>query len=273
MEKRLTKPIPRTLRASIMNTLDEEANETVDPPASKLQKPTRCVICPRTSYRKTKTACRSVQRPCAIITYLEFSHSLGTFAFLYIQLWKTVYINTSYILNFIIFEINHHLKIYFQRTSFSYALIWLVPVSLLYIQLWKIVYINTSYILNFIIFENNHHLKSIDVQNTSSPLFTTCILHMQLWKTVYINTSYILNFILFENNHHLKSIDVQNTSSPRFNTCILHMQLWKTVYINTSYILNFILFENNHHLKSIDVQNTSSPLFTTCILHVTVSLL
>nr|CAI5866687.1 unnamed protein product [Callosobruchus analis] len=122
------------------------------------------------------------------------------------QLWKTVYINTSYILNFILFENNHHLKKYFQSTfyymhiacnsvfavdavvenlyeyiqptSFSYALIWLAPVSLLYIQLWKIVYINTSYILNFIIFENNHHLKSIDVQNTSSPLFTTCILHV-----------------------------------------------------------------------------------------------
>nr|CAI5849878.1 unnamed protein product [Callosobruchus analis] len=185
MEKRLTKPIPRTLRASIMNTLDEEANETVDPPASKLQKPTRCVICPRTSYRKTKTACRSVQRPCAIITYLEFSHSLGTFAFLYIQLWKTVYINTSYILNFIIFEINHHLKSidvqYTSRHFFSYALIWLVPVlcytyscgksyTLTLMQLWKTVYINTSYILNFILFENNHHLKSIDVQNTSSPL-------------------------------------------------------------------------------------------------------
>nr|CAI5868510.1 unnamed protein product [Callosobruchus analis] len=45
-------------------------------------------------------------------------------------------------------------------------------------QLWKTVYINTSYILNFILFENNHHLKSIDVQNTSSPLFTTCILHV-----------------------------------------------------------------------------------------------
>nr|CAI5862869.1 unnamed protein product [Callosobruchus analis] len=86
--------------------------------------------------------------------------------------------------------------------------------SVFAMQLWKTVYINTSYILNFILFENNHHLKSIDVQNTSSPLFTTCILHMQLWKTVYINTSYILNFILFENNHHLKSIDVQNTSSP-----------------------------------------------------------
>nr|CAI5866685.1 unnamed protein product [Callosobruchus analis] len=81
-------------------------------------------------------------------------------------------------------------------------------------QLWKTVYINTSYILNFILFENNHHLKSIDVQNTSSALFTTCILHMQLWKAVYINTSYILNFILLENNHHLKSIDVHNTSSP-----------------------------------------------------------
>nr|CAI5827627.1 unnamed protein product [Callosobruchus analis] len=90
-------------------------------------------------------------------------------------------------------------------------------------QLWKTVYINTSYILNFILFENNNHLKSIDVQNTSSPRFTTCILHMQLWKTVYINTSYILNFILFENNHHLKSIDVLNTSSPRFTTCILHV--------------------------------------------------
>nr|CAI5827626.1 unnamed protein product [Callosobruchus analis] len=147
------------------------------------------------------------------------------------QLWKTVYINTSYILNFILFENNHHLKsVDVQNTSsplfttcilhptfFSYALIWLVAVSLLYIQLWKIVYINTSYILNFIIFENNHHLKSIDVQNTSSPLFTTCILH------VTVSLLYILNFILFENNHHLKSIDVQNTSSPLFTTCILHV--------------------------------------------------
>nr|CAI5843811.1 unnamed protein product [Callosobruchus analis] len=62
------------------------------------------------------------------------------------QLWKTVYINTSYILNFILFENNHHLKN------------------------------NTSYIPNFILCEKNYHFESTDIHYTSSPLFTTCIL-------------------------------------------------------------------------------------------------
>ncbi|VEN62237.1 unnamed protein product [Callosobruchus maculatus] len=68
------------------------------------------------------------------------------------QLWKTVYINTSYMLNSILFKNNHHFKD------------------------------NTSYILNFILCEKNHHFKSIDIHYTSSPLFTLCT----LLETVYI---------------------------------------------------------------------------------------
>nr|CAI5838530.1 unnamed protein product [Callosobruchus analis] len=47
------------------------------------------------------------------------------------QLWKAVYINTSYILNFILLENNHHLKS-IDPTSLLYTLIWLVPVYFLY---------------------------------------------------------------------------------------------------------------------------------------------
>lgn len=57
MERRLTKPVPRTLKESIMNMLDMKSEGTANPPPSKLQKQTRCILCPRTNDRKTKTAC------------------------------------------------------------------------------------------------------------------------------------------------------------------------------------------------------------------------
>ncbi|CAH1958461.1 unnamed protein product [Acanthoscelides obtectus] len=57
MERRLTKPIPRKLKESIMNILDMKTEEKDDPPPAKLLKQTRCILCPRTNDRKTKTAC------------------------------------------------------------------------------------------------------------------------------------------------------------------------------------------------------------------------
>ncbi|VEN51413.1 unnamed protein product [Callosobruchus maculatus] len=54
------------------------------------------------------------------------------------QLWKTVYINTSYIPNFILCEKNHHFKsidIHYTSTPLSNTCILLVTVSLLQTKL------------------------------------------------------------------------------------------------------------------------------------------
>lgn len=57
MERRLKKPIPRNLKESIKRMLNMDSEDIVTPPPAKLQKQTRCTLCPRTNDRKTKTAC------------------------------------------------------------------------------------------------------------------------------------------------------------------------------------------------------------------------
>nr|CAI5862867.1 unnamed protein product [Callosobruchus analis] len=63
--------------------------------------------------------------------------------FLLYTLWKTVYINTSYILNFILFE-----KIIILKNSVFAA-----------DTIVKTICISTTYMQNFILFENNYHFK------------------------------------------------------------------------------------------------------------------